>query len=166
MKMYKRILFILFVGTLISSSTINAQSKVEVIYLSDLKKMIGQNTDSVLVFNFWATWCAPCVKEISDFQQVEEEYAGQPVKFYYVSLDFISDLEKKLMPFINRRNLNNVYLLDELDYNIWIPQIDPKWEGNIPATLLVRPERKLRVFLDREVSAKELNLQIFALVNP
>ncbi len=30
-----------------------------------------------LVVNFWATWCAPCIAEMPDLQQVSEEVAGQ-----------------------------------------------------------------------------------------
>jgi thiol-disulfide isomerase/thioredoxin len=48
--------------------------------LADLK---GQ----VVVVNLWATWCAPCVKEMPTLAKLQSEYAGKPVKVIAISLD-------------------------------------------------------------------------------
>ena len=48
--------------------------------LSDLK---GQ----VVVVNLWATWCAPCVKEMPTLAKLQSQYAGKPVKVLAISLD-------------------------------------------------------------------------------
>ena len=36
--------------------------------------------DSVVVLDFWATWCVPCVGEIPAFNQLQEKYSRQGVK--------------------------------------------------------------------------------------
>lgn len=38
----------------------------------------------VVVLNFWATWCAPCIAEMPSFQKVVNDY-GDRVAFYFVS---------------------------------------------------------------------------------
>ena len=40
-----------------------------------------------LVLNFFATYCAPCIREIPTFNKIAASYAGQPVKFLYVNVD-------------------------------------------------------------------------------
>ena len=48
--------------------------------LADLK---GQ----VLVVNLWASWCAPCAKEMPTLARLQASYKGQPVKVLAISLD-------------------------------------------------------------------------------
>ncbi len=62
----------------------------------DLKKPDGSviSSDSILnpgkpiIISFWATWCKPCVKELTTFAEVYEEWQEETgVKLYAISID-------------------------------------------------------------------------------
>ena len=48
---------------------------------------ISQWQGGVLVVNFWATWCAPCIEEMPDLQEVQAEYATRGVTIIGVAID-------------------------------------------------------------------------------
>ncbi len=48
---------------------------------------ISQWRGKVLVINFWATWCAPCLKEIPDFMKLQAEYQQRGLQFVGVAID-------------------------------------------------------------------------------
>ncbi len=98
--------------------------------------MLEKKDDKTYVINFWATWCAPCVKELPYFEKLKTEYADKNVEVLLVSLDFPKQVEKKLIPFINKKKLKSeVVLLDDINEDVWIKAIDETWSGALPATL-------------------------------
>jgi len=62
--------------------------KIEYIKVPDLEKILNNKENKLLVVNFWATWCAPCVKELPAFEKVAGEYNESKVRFIMLSLDF------------------------------------------------------------------------------
>lgn len=136
--------------------SLSAQKR-EVIKLDQLLTILNNKSDSLLVINFWATWCKPCVEEMQDFLRLEQELENEKVKFIYLSHDFKRDFELKLIPFATKRNMkSDVLLLDEPDYDAWINIVDPSWQGSIPATLLLTPMAENRHFHEGQLSYLEL----------
>ncbi len=117
------------------------------------------SNDTVYVFNFWATYCAPCIKELPYFEGAGEKYKGEKVKIVLVSLDFKSKIESGVVPFLKRKNITlPVVVLSDPDADAWIDKVDPSWDGNLPATLVVKGNRK--EFYDKEFTKEELDLLI------
>jgi thiol-disulfide isomerase/thioredoxin len=130
---------------------------VAVIKFPELQKRLERPTDTTYVVNFWATWCGPCVKELPNFEQLRVANAGKKVKVLLVSLDYASQLDKKVMPFVKQRGLKaEVLLLNEPDPNEWISKVDAKWSGALPFTLIFNNRTKRRATFERELSAAEL----------
>ncbi len=145
---------------------INAQGvSVPVYDFEGFSPMLDYYNDTLYVFNFWATWCQPCVKEMPYFNMADSAYAGMPVRIVLVSLDFTENVEDVLIPFILEKELRpEVIVLDDPDANSWIPEIDPSWEGAIPATLFFK--MKKRKFMNQAFTYEELSNEIDELLKP
>jgi len=90
---------------------------------------------SLTVFNFWATWCAPCIKELPYFEEVGLK--NEDVKIYLVSLDFSNQLDRVRKFVSNKALKSEVLFLDEKDPDTYMPKVSDEWSGAIPATLFV-----------------------------
>jgi len=105
---------------------------------SEIEKLLQKNDDTLRVFNFWATWCKPCVEELPLFQALSKAYTNQALQQVFISLDFTNKIESKLIPFLKTNPLpGDVIVLDDPDANSWIDKVDPSWSGSIPATIFL-----------------------------
>lgn len=141
----------------------NAQKKPAVYKIDDLLKRIHNNSDTVYVVNFWATWCKPCVAELPEFEKlnIETTHAnmGKKVKVLLVSMDFKENISDKLVPFLQKNNYaTECVLLDEVDGNSFINKINPKWSGAIPATFITKQNRKQEEFVEKKLHYEDLKL--------
>ncbi len=149
-------LFILF---LFSIPIISTAQSVDEYKFEQLKPLLHQNTDTVYVINFWATWCVPCVEELPHFLTVAQDMRKQPVKFIFVSLDFPKNKETRLIPFIKDKHIDEkVILLNDPNSNKWINQVNAEWSGAIPATIIYKKNN--RFFREGELPYDELVSQI------
>lgn len=152
---YPKFLIFLLFSSLLSAQTVPSLSYAE------LKPLLEQKGNKIYVVNFWATWCAPCIKELPYFEVLDRR---EDVEVLLVSLDFPKHKESRLLPFIKKNKLQSkVVLLDDADENYWINDIHPNWSGAIPATLIYT--KKQRGFYEQSFTASKLD-KIFKLFNP
>lgn len=148
-----------------SACLLSAQS-VEVIKYPDLEKVINQDNGKLKIINFWATWCKPCVAELPQFEALLSKYGSENIEVILVSFDFVEELEKRVIPFVNKNNIKStVLLLDETDYNSFIDKVDPSWSGAIPATLMLNYRNDERLFLEKEFKEGALEKTYISFVN-
>ncbi|MCB0706537.1 MAG: TlpA family protein disulfide reductase [Saprospiraceae bacterium] len=109
----------------------------------ELAPIFAYSSDTTYVINFWATWCKPCVEELPFIEAIRDKYAGEKVKVILVSLDFPKQIETKLIPFMEERQLRSeVVVLTDGRYNDWIDRVDTRWDGAIPVTLVYKGDQR------------------------
>ena len=147
----KKILFFYFIGIkVLTGQTLQEYDKIENFY-----NRISNDSDTTYIVNFWATWCAPCVKELPHFIQLEKELKDQPVKFIFLSLDFKKEILKRVIPFIKKNKfVSEVGILTDTDANHYINFVNKDWDGAIPATMLFQNKKQLK-FTQKEFSNTE-----------
>lgn len=134
-----------------------AFSQVKLLTLNDLDARIKQGKDTVYVVNFWATWCAPCVKELPNFEKLNATYKNQKLKVILISIDFKSKLAKVVKPFVLKNGLKSeVFLLNEKSEQEFIDRVSKKWSGVLPSTLVINPLKGTRNFYEQEFTFDEL----------
>ena len=133
--------------------------ELEVYDYAGFETFLNKKDNKVYVINFWATWCAPCVKELPYFEKLNSEYKNKNVEVILVSLDFPHLYDKKLKPFIKDKKLSSkVIALDDVDMNTWIPKVDESWSGSIPATIIYKNDN--RKFYEQSFTYEELEKEV------
>lgn len=137
---------------------------LEVYDYAGFEKFLDIKDNKIHVINFWATWCAPCVKELPYFEKLNAEYKNKDVEVVLVSLDFPHLYETKLKPFIKEKQLKSkVIALDDTDMNSWIPKVNKNWSGSIPATIIYKNDK--RKFFEQSFNYEELETKIKQFLN-
>lgn len=127
---------------IVLSFSLAAQNMKQLTY-QELEKEI-LNEKQVVVLNFWATWCRPCVEELPEFEKLHAEYKDKGVKVILANLDFNSKVETTVKDFLVRKNLqSDLVHVTNTDANEWISLASEKWSGAIPFTLIFVDGKKV-----------------------
>jgi thiol-disulfide isomerase/thioredoxin len=114
-----------------------SQSALQYSQFADLQSNILKDKEHIIVLNFWATWCKPCVAELPDFEKIQVELKANNVQVILANLDFHSKTEAVVPEFITRKNIqSNVVHITDQDPNDWVGKVDDTWSGSIPATVI------------------------------
>ena len=77
--------------------------------LNDALRDLADERGSVVLVNFWASWCPPCVHEMPSMQQLSDRFAGRPFTILAVNL---AEPVEDIRPFVEQLGLRFPVLLD------------------------------------------------------
>ena len=101
-----------------------------------------------IVINYWADWCAPCIKEIPELN--EFAYENKDLLVYTFNFDQLD--EEELAPIAKKFNIQVPSLISH-PRDIWGIQTPPA----VPATFFINPNGNLVLSLFRPQTKDALN---------
>ena len=99
--------------------------------------VLQANRGQVVLVNLWATWCAPCLKEIPDLLELESNLGSEGFKLLGISLDDpddasqIREFRDQWFPEFKTFHFNDT------DWFALVQALDPNWSSILPTSFIV-----------------------------
>lgn len=135
----------------------NVQSKkVPDISLKDLKGKTVKIEDfkgKVLLLNFWATWCAPCLAEIPELIKWQKEYENQGLQI--IGITYPPTNQKKVRSFARRQKINYPILFGSKKTRELFDS-----EETMPLTVIIDREGNIKELIEGVIFTEEFDEKI------
>jgi len=128
----------------------------------DLKKLRANPTGKVLLVNFWATWCGPCISEFPDIETTYRMFRSRDFDMVTVSANMPDERPGVLKALEKQHATGRNLLFASDDTYAMQAAFDPKWEAGVPFTVLLAPDGKVLYQKQGEVDILELRRAILA----
>ena len=136
--------------------------KVEDASAADLKKLRANPTGKVLLVNFWATWCGPCLVEFPGLQTTWRMFRKRDFDYVTISTN-LPDEKPGVLKALRKEHAStrNLQFASDDTYAMQAA-FDAKWESGVPFTMLISPEGTVLYQKTGEVDVLELRRIILA----
>jgi thiol-disulfide isomerase/thioredoxin len=140
-----------FVSTPQSVKPLTIGDKVPDIVLDNL---VNYKTDhaklsdfkaNLLILDFWATWCAPCVKSIADFEKLQQQFAGK-VQFILAT----PEQKNKILKFFKNKNIDLPCFVEEKQLKLYFPH------NSVPHEVWMQNGKVIAVTYSNTVTAENI----------
>ena len=126
-----------------------------------IQKAIAARRGQVVVVNFWATWCGPCVAELPALAALSRRHTGHGLSVIGVSLDSESLLHTRVEPLLAQKSVTYpVFLARTTDSEVLIRAFGGGWQGDLPQTFIYDRQGHLVKTLSQSHTRAELEMLV------
>ncbi|MEE4185808.1 MAG: TlpA disulfide reductase family protein [Gammaproteobacteria bacterium] len=130
-----------------------------------LRNELDAARGNVVVLNFWATWCRPCLEEIPLLQDVADEFAADDFRLVSVSLDEAESMESQVIPFMQKWFPQFAsYQSIEYQMDTMVSAVDPNWNEVLPTTYVLARDGSIAETIQGKFTRQQLATTITALL--
>lgn len=122
---------------------------------AELRALATDGTAKATIVNLWASWCAPCVKELPDFLRLERELRAKGVRLILITCDFENEGDKAVAALTKLGVDFGTYQKIGTDEE-FIDGLDAEWSGTLPSTILFDAAGKKVRLVEGPLSYEEL----------
>lgn len=116
---------------------------------------LATHQGKILLVNFWATWCAPCVKEMPELSELQKEVQSKGVQIVGIGIDSPSNIKE----FLQKYEISYPIMVAGMEGTDLSRQLGNK-SGALPFTLLIDRNGKVaKTYLGR-LKMEELHTDI------
>ncbi len=144
---------------LLGAAPLSAEPQLTPVTAEQLRarlEAIRAESDDVILLNFWATWCRPCLDEIPVFMELERTYGERGFRFVAVSLDDAESMDSHVRPFMQKWFPEFVSLISvEYEMDDIVSVVDKGWNEVLPTSYVFGRDGALAERLQGKFSAAE-----------
>jgi peroxiredoxin len=113
----------------------------------ELKDIDGKNHSidewkgKVILLNYWASWCSPCIKEIKDFIKFQKHFVNNNLQIVSIGIDSKENLQKVSSEF----NINYPVLIANIEQEVGKKFVS-LWENPyalVPYSIVINSDGKI-----------------------
>ena len=145
----------------ISQTGLASDPSIKAFFANPWKTPDGKSANSddwrgkVLVVNFWASWCPPCVEEMPTLDKIAQEYASKNVLIVGIGIDSPSNIRQ----FLEKTPVSYPIMIGGLDGSALAKQMGNA-QGALPYTVIINPKGKSVFTKLGKISEEELKKAI------
>jgi len=122
--------------------------------LNSKQRNIKEWDGKVILLNFWATWCPPCLREIPEFIELQKAYGNQGFQVVGIAIDD----EEAVREYVNKIGMNYPSLVVQ-DDGVMLAKRYGNNIGALPYSVIINRDGEISYTIRGELSkirAKEL----------
>ena len=145
----------------ISQTGLASDPSIKAFFANPWKTPDGKSANSddwrgkILVVNFWASWCPPCVEEMPTLDKIAQEYASKNVLIVGIGIDSPSNIRQ----FLEKTPVSYPIMIGGLDGSALAKQMGNA-QGALPYTVIINAKGKSVFTKLGKISEEELKKAI------
>jgi thiol-disulfide isomerase/thioredoxin len=116
---------------------------VDLASADDLKALRKNSTGRLLLIDFWATWCGPCIEQFPDLETMYRMYGKRAFDLVTVSINYPDEKAGVLSALTKQHATSRNLVLGSTDIYSLIASFDPQWNAAVPYTVLIKPDGEI-----------------------